>query len=261
MPLWSNNSNNASKPKYTISVDPLNNNANVYSVNVSQEVLANVSNQKFHGAHQGWVKIIPEYTDSSGQVRRKSETLVVMSTPITGAANTRISGTVNVSNGNISISANITGGLVAANTFILTSANVIGIISNTDLIYVGNVGPLTCNVFAAQNVAVNAAPVATVATQPIRFAAGTYKGNTSVVGSNLVDNGIAGNTRFFHELKVGDIIVVGNVGDVFQGNTRRIVSINANNGGGQFLVVNAAFANVNTGLIVLVSDTNLFPNT
>lgn len=105
MPLWSNTDVNASKPKYLNTSDRNNNNANVYGVDSVQASVANTANQKFHGAHQGWVKIIPEYTDSSGQVRRKSETLVVMGATITGNANITCSGNVAITNN----SANLVG--------------------------------------------------------------------------------------------------------------------------------------------------------
>jgi hypothetical protein len=232
MPLWNIADTNASKPKYLNSSDRNNNNANTYGVSALEQVSAN---NLYKPAHQGWVKVIPRYTDSSGQTRYKSETLVVMGDTITGNANNRISGSVNVSNGNVSISANITATTVASNTFALFTANVEGIISANDVITIGANPPRLVSAVSVANVTLNSAATLSVAGQKVFFTGR----NTAVIGTS---------TRFTTELKVGDIIVVGN--SDFQNVTVSVAAIaNATH-----LTVNAAFANVNTGMAVYSRD-------
>jgi hypothetical protein len=106
MPAWSNTDTNSSKPTWTKTGNRNQSNANTYGVSIlEKQQTANSSSFARSAAHQGWVRIQPQYTDSSGNIRRKAETLVVQSTSISGNANVAISGTVNVS----SLSANVVG--------------------------------------------------------------------------------------------------------------------------------------------------------
>jgi hypothetical protein len=78
--------------------------ANTYGVSsLEKQQTANTSSFARSAGHQGWVRIQPQYTDSSGNIRRKAETLVVMSTSITGNANVQISGTSNTTNGSVNV--------------------------------------------------------------------------------------------------------------------------------------------------------------
>jgi len=245
MSNWSNTDVNLSKPKYLNVNDSNNSNANTYGVSLlEKQQMANNKSFSNSAAHMGWVKIIPQYTDSSGNIRRKAETLVVMSTPISGNANVQISGNSAVSNGNVTIGANITASIANGNTFAIFSANAQPYITNSSLLIIGTQGPFSVNVWSTTNVALNTAATAAVTTQPVWLA-----------GANLVVSGT--NTRYDKELKVGDIMVVGNVGDAFQATTKRVVSItNATS-----LIVNTAFANVNSSLPVYVGDSAWFPLT
>jgi hypothetical protein len=261
MPGWSNTNTNLSKPKYLKATDKHNDNANVYAVNVAQQSLANSANYVYHGSHQGWVKIIPEYTDVHGNKRHKSETLVVISAVdkagITGVANTVLTGSCNVSNGNVTIAANVTASLIAANSFLIFSANAIPLLSNNDVILVANAGPFAVNVFSALNVAVNIAPNFTLAGQKVWFAPGTSKGNTSITGSSVGLGGLA-NSRFFHELKVGDVIQVGNFGATPVTGVK-ILAINPNTGLGEWALTNTTFASVSANQSMYVGDQPWFP--
>ena len=57
------------------------------------------------------------------------------------------------------------------------------------------------------------------------------------------------------EMKIGDDIIVGNVGDSVLGNTCRVVAINSDTS----INVNTTFTNANTGLTLLVNDVPWFP--
>ena len=173
--------------------------------------------------------------------------LAILATGITGKANTVLSGSCNISNGNVSIAANITASLIAANAFLIFSANVIGLIANSDIIYVANAGPFAPNVFSALNVAVNIAPNFTLAGQRVNFSSGTLKGNTSIVGSSTGLGGLA-NARFFHELKVGDIIQIGNFGATVATGVK-ILAINPNTGLGEWAVTNTTICSNNLKFI------------
>lgn len=99
MSLWSNTATNAAKPKFLLAGDKHYNNANCYSVNNSQEEVANSANQIYQPGHSGWVEVLPVYTDTCGNQRHKCETLVVMSTPITGNLVVGLTGYFNYANG------------------------------------------------------------------------------------------------------------------------------------------------------------------
>lgn len=73
MPLWTNVDEAAGKPKYLTAADK----ANTYGVDEGET-------QQAKGIDAGWV-LYTTYTDSEGNTRHKSETLVAMST-ITGDA-------------------------------------------------------------------------------------------------------------------------------------------------------------------------------
>lgn len=73
MPLWTNVDEEAGKPKYLTAADK----ANTYGVDEGET-------QQAKGIDAGWV-LYTTYTDSEGNTRHKSETLVAMST-ITGDA-------------------------------------------------------------------------------------------------------------------------------------------------------------------------------
>ena len=106
MSSWSNTDVSTSKPKYLNMNDRNNNNANTYGVStLEMQQSANANSYSESTQHQGWVKIIPQYTDSSGQIRRKAETLVVIGATITGNSNVRVAGNVSVLN----TSANVVG--------------------------------------------------------------------------------------------------------------------------------------------------------
>ncbi len=244
MSAWSNTDTNLSKPGFTKLGNRNLSNANTYGVSLLEMTQrANANSYNNSAAHMGWVRIQPQYTDSSGNIRRKAETLVVMSTPITGNANIALTGSANVTNGNVSITANITATLVAANTFALATANVQGLIAVNTAISIGNAAFIATAINSA-NVTLNVAP---------NFAVTGAK--ITLTGANVTVTGVG--TRFNSELKVGDVIVVGNVGDTFQGLTRRVVSIAS----ATSLTVNTAYTNVNTGLGLLVGDGAWFPLT
>lgn len=68
------------KPKAVIEGDTNTLGTEVFGVSVAEQGVATANTH-----HAGWVKIGDRYTDSSGNVRQKSEVLVAMST-ITGDA-------------------------------------------------------------------------------------------------------------------------------------------------------------------------------
>jgi len=73
MPLWGNNDDVASKPRYANT----NNSSlygNTYGVSVAEVQAANTL---VKGIHPGWVSV-KAYTDNHGNARYKAETLVAM---------------------------------------------------------------------------------------------------------------------------------------------------------------------------------------
>lgn len=83
------------KPIYAISTDSGMTGAQVYGVDATEQAVdqAKVYNDTVNNrriantaAHAGWVRLGAIYTDSNGKVRRKSETLVAMSTITNDAA-------------------------------------------------------------------------------------------------------------------------------------------------------------------------------
>lgn len=237
MSAWSNTDTNLSKPKYVKYGDRNNNNANVYGVsNLERQQMANSASFANSAAHAGWVKIIPQYTDSSGNIRRKAETLVVMSTPISGNANVQLSGRAATVTGTLGV----TGTLVAANSYVLFSGNIAALLTANTQITVGNTALVVNSVVSSTNAKMTSSPV---------FSASGLAVNYS--GANLVVTGTG--TQFNKELKIGDIINTGNIGSY--STTRRVTAIaNATS-----LTVNTAFTAANVSMPMYVGDGAWFP--
>jgi hypothetical protein len=157
MPLWSNTNTNASKPKFLLSVDKHYNNANCYGVNIARTEVANVSNHVYFPAHQGWVQIQPEYTDTCGFKRHKCETLVVMNTQISGGnANIAISGAGSTANS--LLNAGVTASVTALNAFAVMTSVPNLFITPTQFLKISNATISVTAISASGNITLNAAP-------------------------------------------------------------------------------------------------------
>ena len=219
MSSWGKEDKQSDKPKYLSVTDPNNNKWNTYSVSVNEMTVARANaNASYHPQHAGWVKVIPTYTDAQGNIRRKSEVLVVQSSAAGGNANTNV-GVGLITNANayvIGTGTTFTTDLLPGDIITVGGANVFSVVTVQN------------NTFAN----LNAGPV-------------TYTTNTWIyVRNSDADNQLTGTfavaagnaalfgygTEFTTELKVGDLFYTsnGNVKSVSAIVNSRYVIANSN---------------------------------